>query len=289
MNTVGKILVILNFVFVLIVLALLVMDAAVRNQWKLAYYAMENEAKVLKAGRDADVPAKMKLTNEYQANTLERQALTQKEIDTAKNLNDIISVKDIQINDQKLELEKNLATVNASTATIARLTTEVDLLTKTIKDREALIVKLEADYKIIYIQAQTYEANFKAANGRAQSLLEKLREETLANARKEGGIKGDRGIIRNPNEPNPPAVEVNGKVKKVEGDLMSISLGTDHGVEKNNTLDIYRLSPEPKYLGMIRIVDANHHESVARLIPSGNQGFRPQLREGDLVTSKLTK
>ena len=84
-------------------------------------------------------------------------------------------------------------------------------------------------------------------------------------------------------------VQVNGKVEKVEGDLMQISLGTDHGVLKNNTLDVYRLSPEPKYLGMVRIVDANLHHSVARLVPVGNAQFRTPLRVGDLVTSKLTK
>jgi len=68
---------------------------------------------------------------------------------------------------------------------------------------------------------------------------------------------------------------------------VQISLGTDHGVNKNNTLDVFRTTPEVKYLGMVRILEANHRESVARLIPSGNAAFRIQLKQGDIVSSKI--
>jgi len=40
---------------------------------------------------------------------------------------------------------------------------------------------------------------------------------------------------------------------------------------------------------MIRIIDANFHQSVGRLIPTGNAATRPKLKEGDLVTSDLTR
>jgi hypothetical protein len=40
---------------------------------------------------------------------------------------------------------------------------------------------------------------------------------------------------------------------------------------------------------MVRIVDANFRTSVGRLVVSGNRAFRPQLKTGDLVTSKLTR
>ena len=51
-------------------------------------------------------------------------------------------------------------------------------------------------------------------------------------------MNADTNVIRNPNEPNPPAVMVNGKIEKVDADLVQISLGTDQGVNKNNTLDV---------------------------------------------------
>ena len=103
------------------------------------------------------------------------------------------------------------------------------------------------------------------------------------------GVNPDTAVITNPNQPNPPAVNINGKIELVDGDLVQVTLGTDHGLAKNNTLDVYRVQPSPKYLGMIRIVDAKDHSSVGRLIPMGNAAFRPQLMKGDLVTSKITR
>ncbi len=94
---------------------------------------------------------------------------------------------------------------------------------------------------------------------------------------------------RDPNAPNPPQVKVDGKIEKIDGDLVLVSVGTDHGLSKGNTLDVYRTAPEPKYLGMIRIIDASHDKSVGRLIPTGNAAFRAKLKEGDLVTSDLRR
>jgi hypothetical protein len=100
-------------------------------------------------------------------------------------------------------------------------------------------------------------------------------------------------VITDANAPNPPSVKVDGKIEVVDDKdgttLVQVSLGRDQGVEKNHTLDVYRLRPEPKYLGMIRIVEAYNHKAVGRLISNGNPAFRPQLRANDLVTSKVTK
>ncbi len=91
------------------------------------------------------------------------------------------------------------------------------------------------------------------------------------------------------NDANPPNTMVKGKIEKVDpkdSSLVQISVGTDHGVNKNNTMEVFRTSPTPKYLGMVRIVDASPHHAVGRLIvPAGLS--RPQLREGDLVWSRL--
>src|ERR1019366_2631264 len=91
-----------------------------------------------------------------------------------------------------------------------------------------------------------------------------------------------------PGQTTPPKVLLNGKVEKVDGDKVQISIGTDLGLKKGQTLDIYRLKPAPKYLGMIRIVDANPGNSVGRLIRVGDAPA-PVLREGDHVTSKLAR
>src|SRR5262249_10327003 len=53
---------------------------------------------------------------------------------------------------------------------------------------------------------------------------------------------------------NPPAENVEGMVTKVDAQtgLVTVSVGSDDGVQKGNTLEVYRLNPA-KYLGTVRI------------------------------------
>ena len=124
-----------------------------------------------------------------------------------------------------------------------RFLQEINTLNQTIREREALVVKFEAEVKRIRTIAVQTEPELRGLEGKIAHLE-----------------KGEKAGV----EPNPPPASVKGKIEKLEGDLMRISLGTDHGVRKNHTLDVYRLQPEPKYLGMIRVVDANAGRAVAR-------------------------
>ncbi len=289
MNTVGKILVILNFLFAITVGALLVMNAAIGNNWKAAHDAQVKENKILRGGRDTETDANRNIANDYQREVTENDRLKQKIDKDAKDFKDVKDglLAEARIREQKIADQST--TLAETAATLKRSVEEINQLYTTIKDREKLIAKHEADNKVLRAAAKHSESQLADARGRNENLLEQLRGITVAQAKDKAGVIQGAVKVINPNEPNPPAVAVNGKVEKVDGDLVLISLGTDHNVNKDNTLDIYRLQPESKYLGMIRIVSADHHKSVARLIPSGNAAFRPALREGDLVTSKLTK
>jgi hypothetical protein len=292
MNTIGKILVILNFLFAVIVGLLLVMDFAMRNQWKDAYMALKKETETVAKVGGTNSGAMTKIAGDYQ------------------NVRDKIEVLNQQIKDTetKFQVQLDLATeekkdlqnqlVNATTTneqllqTQKRHANEIAHLNTVVKDREVAIVRFEADIKRYRNDAVQFEALAKTRQIQNENLLEQLRGVTLALAKLQAGVGVEvaGGGVRDPNGPNPPAVAVNGKIEKVDGpDLVLLSLGTDHGIAKGNTLDVYRTQPSAKYLGMVRIVDANHHQSVARLIPTGNAAFRAKLQEGDLVTSKLLK
>ncbi|MSQ94612.1 MAG: hypothetical protein EXR98_08650 [Gemmataceae bacterium] len=164
---------------------------------------------------------------------------------------------------------------------------QIDLLTKALKDRETAIQKLEADVRAIRLAAQNIDAVAKTRQQQNEQLLEQVR--ALTKKLVELGSKGDGVPPPIPNLPNPPSAKVEGKIEKVERDLVKINLGKDHGVEKDHTLEVYRLKPEAKYLGMIRIVEASATSSVGRLILAGTTPSRPMLKEGDLVSSKLSK
>jgi len=290
MNTIGKILVILNFLFAVTVGLLLVFDIALRNKWKEAHNSLIEEARVIHQSRDSQKNALAKILADYKEklNEIEGMKLALKDAE-AKRVGKEDALQ-IQIGELNAAIKDKQLLVEETKTAKQRLVDEISVLNKDIKSREITIVRLEADVKKLRTEAVQFESLARTRQTQNETLLEQVRELTLAiNREKSGIVSDDVKVIRNPNDPNPPAGQVNGRIEKVDIDLVQLSLGTDHGVAKNNTLDVYRLTPEPKYLGMVRIVDANHHQSVGRLIPSGNAAFRTPLRVGDLVTSQLTK
>lgn len=291
MNTVGKILVILNFLFAVIVGVFLVMHVALSTQWKDAYVALKREADVMKSAGNTNAKATQSVLGDYRNAQLENEKLKQKMKDTETQMQGMEDSYKIKIEELNHKVKDGDISLQEALKAKQRLTDEIAQLNQTIKDRETFIVRLEADVKTINLQARNFEAQAKIGQIRNENLLEQLQESTRKLARIEAGVNPDLAPVRNPNEPNPPTVQVNGVIELVDGKdgLVQISLGTDHGVNKNHTLDVYRVRPEAKYLGMIRIVEAYHHKSVGRLVASGNPALRPQLRTDDLVTSKITR
>jgi hypothetical protein len=293
MNAIGKILVILNFIFAIVVGAILVMDVAYRTKWKEAYDAVVREMQVMKASRDTTQKSIVSVATENDKVQAEISAMKQK----LKDVEDVHKVTEdkytTKINDLTDQLQASGLSVKATLETNKRLADEIALLKENIKAREDLNVKLDADAKGYRIQAVNFEQVAKTRQQQNELLLEQVRELTAALARGAAGLNPDKMIISNANEPNPPPVKVNGRIEQVNtegsGILVKVDLGTDHGVNKYHTLDVFRLAPKTEWLGMVRIVEAHHHFSIARLVTTGNPALRAQIREGDKVASWITK
>jgi hypothetical protein len=280
----------LNFLFAVIVGFLLVFDIALRNKWKDAYDSVIQQTRVVGDSRESTKTALAKILEDYKDKQADVEKLTQKLADEEATRKIKEGEFEVAIAKMTNELRDKDLIVNETKDALKRKVEEIALLTANIKTREESIVKLEQTNNKLRIDAVQYEAMFRAGKIQNENLLAQVQELTRALAQKDAGVaSADQMFIRNPNEPNPPSALVNGKIERVDAELVQLSVGTDHGVNKNNTLDVYRLQPEAKYLGMVRIVEADHHRSVGRLIPSGNAQFRTPLRPGDLVTSKLTK
>jgi hypothetical protein len=89
---------------------------------------------------------------------------------------------------------------------------------------------------------------------------------------------------------NPPSSEVHGSVKAVDAasGLVTISVGSDAGLAKGHTLEVYRLGSAktgPKYLGTIRVLDVRADQAVGK--PLGK--LHDTIQTGDNVATKLTE
>jgi hypothetical protein len=87
---------------------------------------------------------------------------------------------------------------------------------------------------------------------------------------------------------NPPPENVQGIVKQVDSSgLMTISIGSDAGLSKGHTLEVFRFTgsgpSQSKYLGTIRILEVKAKEAVAK--PVGRMASQPYVN--DQVASRL--
>lgn len=295
MNTVGKTLVILNFLFAVIVGGFLVVDFATRSDWKAAYKSLNDQVTVLKADRDTAVDSMNPLINKNKELETKLENLKKDMDDQAVKAKADQLKFEGQLLDTKIELDDARLSLTKARTDVERLKVAEADLRGIVKEREAKILSLQDINAKRGVAAIASEQKAVTAAERNQELLKQVQDLTAQmNQIKLAGATGQvPGItVKTGTTLNPPPTLVKGKIERVDPadkTLVEISLGTDQGVNKNNTLEVFRTSPEPKYLGVVRIVDANFNKSVGRLIVAPGTTVRPQLQVGDSAWSYLTR
>jgi hypothetical protein len=291
MNYIGKTLVILNLVFALVVGGFLVVDFATRTNWRDQYNKLKDEMQVAKLTVDAEDRTLGNYSNENKRLKQERDtAVAQVADEQTKNVAQKASYeaqlreKDLRVADAQLAMQKLLAENE-------RFTKENQGLQMVIKQRDEEIVRQQADIVKYRNKAVAEESARKNSDDRlAQSLERNAEMERELVKKGTGGAAGAEGApVRG--QANPPTVYVEGKIEAIHSQdtgLVQLTVGSDKGLAKNQTLEVYRLQPSPKYLGMIRIVDVTPHNAVGRLERTGTADRTP-LRVGDTVASSLTR
>jgi hypothetical protein len=293
MNTMGKILVFLVLLLALALGGFLAVDVATRQNWHEAFESQKRELSVARANEDtlqntvASVTEKLK-TAEERVKALEKDMA---KATAALKTRDTEAKADLSTAEMKTKKADFMAELHGGE--MDRLKKENKALLKVVQDRDQTIVKLNEERN--KAQDKMYQAinDAQAAQRRTESVLDRNRELEikLAKFRVAGaGGAGPTPAVKSPDQPNPPSAYVRGKVTKVDTEdpsLIVINVGTDNGVATGQTLDVYRLSPEPQYVGMLRIMNADHHQSIARMIASRTGGARREVRRGDEVASSI--
>ena len=292
MNTIGKTLVVLNLVFALLVGGFLVIDFATRTNWKTSYETLKREMDVSKANSGVSGKTLQELVTQVKRSEAEKEELKQKLVDQEK-------VAKAQLNSQKLMTEE--ATTRAGEADLNtqkaiaerdRLKLEINALSATVQNRDATILTLQTDNKKYRTEAIAQENIAKATQSRNEYLLGQNQDLLRKLALKEAGVGREGALAKDPNAPNPPPTYLKGKIDKVDPTdrtLAQISLGSDQGLKQNQTLEVFRLGPDPQYIGMIRIVDAKEHVSVGKLTSNSRRHtvasgrYRRQLHQATMI------
>jgi len=286
MNIIGKILVILNLVFALVVGGFLVIDFATRSNWKNAYESLKREMEVAKTNTNISGKTLQDLVTQIKRAEAEKEELKQKLVEHQLVADAKLKNQQLAIDDANQRIKDADLNAERASAEKERLQVEVKGLAATVQNRDATILDLQNDNRKYRTEAISQKNTADAMQKRNESLLEQ-NQDTLRKLQLRDVIGSDSVLVRDPNAPNPPPTDMHGKVDKIDTrdrTLVQISLGSDQGLKLHHTLEVFRMNPQPQYLGMIRIEDVREHSAVGKLIRNSISGTHA-LQVGDIVAT----
>jgi chromosome segregation ATPase len=160
-----------------------------------------------------------------------------------------------------------------------------ETLERSLEERKKLEEALKArDAKAEDLTRSAAELRTRLTNAEVERELLKKRSAELEERLKEAEKQLTRPREEKKDK-NPPKDPVEGEVKDIDeaSGLLTVSLGSDTGLEKGHTLEVYRLQPAPKYLGTVRVVEVAPSKAVVKFV--GKPLAPPE--KGDKVASKI--
>ncbi len=184
----------------------------------------------------------------------------------------------------KADFEKSQVAVQNLEIELAKRREEAIALQEVIKQKELTNASIQADLvratneKIAaQVAAQTYMERVRTLEKQNLDLVRALEEANQQNL--------ERPTTKTEIVRRPPPDDVRGIIKAVGQDgLVSISIGSDAGLLRGHTLEVFRTEPKPQYLGVVQIIEVSPHESVGKLL---TPQFKKAVQPNDQVASKI--
>jgi len=183
----------------------------------------------------------------------------------------------------KSDFEKSQVAVENMEIELSKRREEAVALQEVIKRKDLTNAGLQADLtrttneKIsAQVAAQAFQERVRTLEKQNQELVKAVEEANQRGTDRSAGSE----IVR-----RPPPDDVRGQVKAVGADgLVSISVGSDAGLLKGHTLEVFRTEPKPQYLGVLQIIEVSPHEAVGKLL---TPQFKKLVQANDQVASKI--
>lgn len=196
-------------------------------------------------------------------------ALETKKADLEKETTDLQT----QITQLKDETAKQLALLTTTQDALTKKQTQVDSLRTDITTAQT-----ERDDKLKeYVLAND---KFNVADAELQRV--KSANTRLAEQMARAKVVLDRNGLTPESSVDGVPPKVDGVVLATGNGLVEISLGSDDGLQRGNTLEVYRLPHS--YLGRIEVLQTEPDRSVAKVIPGYQKG---KIEREDRVATRL--
>jgi len=283
MTAVGKIMVFINLLFSLVVAAFIVMVHIASTNWADNYKKLQvqyeaTRAEALSVQAEAQ-EARNKATQDVEKLQGDmkkmRDDLAQKE-NQVKALNDQLTAARDAVVKGDVGSQGSLEAVKRHQEEVKRFTDQVAAL----NGRVTASLDEQNKLRDRAVAAEIENRSLKDRNKQLVGQVEDMGKENIR-------LKNSGGSTAvTANQKNPPLENIEGVVMKADtgSGLLTLSIGSDAGLTKGHTLEVFRLSPTPKYLGTVRIVDVTAQQAVARPITPMPAA---RIQQGDRVASKI--
>jgi cell division protein FtsB len=303
MTIVGKILAFFVLVFSVIVGVLGAFNYAARTHWAKGYDDLAKRYKVATASASAYQQEAEKLGKEKQALNDKLMALAGpraglkpgEDVDrAAQNVARALAEAQEQVKTTKAEMDRlsgellaqkkklgqaeavaarSLKDVERRQADVEQVRRALDTETK----RNTQLVKETNDMRDQMVAAQIQARSFK-------DMALRLEDQVQQMARDITRLRASGGTTATARRTNPPPENVEGLVKRTDASgLVTITIGSDAGVARGHTMEVFRLGATPRYIGTIKILDVTHTQAVGQ--PAGRLNGRIEV--GDKVASRI--
>lgn len=168
----------------------------------------------------------------------------------------------------KLDAEKAIGgTQNQLQANHKSLLEQVDNLTKLLQDKEKAITDMTLTTERSVAAKVKADLEAAAQQQRAERLYEQYQklQEDFTEAK-----SGSRGALSGLDPKAKAPAGFRGTIRSRDGDFVSFTPGVDAGLQKGTTLTVFRLTPTPKYIGKIKVIQVDPKEGVGQFVaPAG--------------------
>ncbi len=287
MNLFGKILIILNLVMSLVFMSWAMVTYTTHRNWR-------EEVERTQAGPGQQVGLRIQVQDarnresqlraQVQGLEQEIQKLTESRVQEVAKLQTEKDNLERQFNEQRKEHETLVAENRRLTAEIEATQNNATAQLKELEQLRANIVKVQGEKEQNFARAVKLTDELHRTEGEIRLL--KNRNQQLGD-----DLARTRGVLSahdlDEHEPvDGVAPKVDGRVLAVNSEgLVEISLGSDDGLRRGHTLDVFRRgTSNNKYIGRIEVITTRPDKAVGKILPEFRKSY---IQKEDRVATRL--
>jgi hypothetical protein len=288
MTIVGKILVFIILAFSLVVGALEIVVYIARTNYAVELKKEKKAHEVDQANLRAYQDQVKEVKDDMQAKIDQHLAtINRVQGDLKRQIDEVVLLKE-KLEAEVKKYDRADATAKAAEIEVAKRQADVEKMRSTNRELMDQVVKTTKEKNVLQDKATAATIQMKAAldtNARLETQLQSMARD-FARMR----ANGTTTTVAKMGQRNPPPDKIEGLVKTADATgLVKITLGSDAGLARGHTLEVFRLNPnnpnQSKYLGTIQIIDLNAHEAVGQ--PLGGGKMLGPVQAGDTVASRI--